>query len=100
MCKECNGWSNFETWNYKLWIDNDQGLQKMVLDQAGKLSVYDLSKFLKDLIEDNNPLQETASMYSDLLQSAIENINHYEIAESFAEEAEEILKHEKEHEQE
>ena len=24
---EYNGWTNYETWNVALWIDNDQGLQ-------------------------------------------------------------------------
>ena len=89
MCKQYQGWSNYETWCYKLWIDNDQCLQEEVLYQARKMTVYNLSKYLEDLIEDHNPLQGHASMYGDLLMSAIENIDHYEIAESFIEEARE-----------
>ena len=22
--QEYNGWTNYETWNYKLWLDNNQ----------------------------------------------------------------------------
>ena len=28
MADRYNGWSNYETWNLKLWIDNDQGLSE------------------------------------------------------------------------
>lgn len=29
---EYNGWKNYETWNVALWIDNDEGLQKLASD--------------------------------------------------------------------
>ena len=34
MDTKYNGWSNYQTWNCKLWIDNDQGSQEFVEDQA------------------------------------------------------------------
>ena len=27
---EYNGWYNYETWNFKLWLDNEQETQNMV----------------------------------------------------------------------
>ena len=27
---EYNGWTNWETWNFKLWIDNDEEIRKLV----------------------------------------------------------------------
>jgi hypothetical protein len=30
-----NGWRNYETWNLKLWIDNDQGLAEHWQEAAG-----------------------------------------------------------------
>ena len=29
-----NGWSSYETWNVKLWIDNEQGSAEMVQEWA------------------------------------------------------------------
>ena len=39
------GWSNIETWNTKLWIDNVYGLYKTVFD------FYDTSKNQGDLAD-------------------------------------------------
>ena len=30
----CNGWSNYETWNWKLWLDNDQGIYEYWSDRV------------------------------------------------------------------
>lgn len=78
-----NGWSNYETWNYKLWMDNDYGLYQYVQENArhyiGK--TYEFSKFIEDMIEEQMP-DLGASMFSDLLSSAFREINLYEIAEN------------------
>jgi hypothetical protein len=29
-----NGWTNYETWNYALWLDNDQGSCEQCADMA------------------------------------------------------------------
>jgi len=100
--KTYNGWTNYETWNVKLWIDNDEGsynywreTTKEVVDDATGASIddeldmdsakYRLSSMIKDFVEENNPLADNADMYTDLLGAAISEVNWYEIAESMIE---------------
>ena len=28
-----NGWTNYETWNFKLWLDNDETTHKFVISK-------------------------------------------------------------------
>lgn len=92
-----SGWTNYETWAAALWIDNDQGTYEMIgewADEAlaGEGSGRDpenvLADQIKDMIEEGAPELE-ASMYSDMLNSALSEINYYEIAEGKIEEAKE-----------
>lgn len=86
------GWTNYETWNYALWIDNDQGLTDYFDDIIENMSdldddeqISELADNLKDYIEENNPLADTADCYTDLLNAAISEINFQEIAEHLIE---------------
>ena len=102
MCKPYNGYTNYETWAIALWLDNDQGTQEYMIElteQANK--PYELADMIKDYIEENNPLNDQASMYSDLLQSAIDNCNFDEIADNYwteyhKDEEEQIMEKDKE----
>lgn len=95
-----NGWTNYETWDVKLWIDNDQAsydywrdIAKEIykgskateyaskIEQAG----FSLRDVLSNEFDNNNPLEE-ASTYTDLLGSALQSVNWYEIAKSIIEE--------------
>lgn len=90
-----NGWTNYETWNVALWIDNEQGSYSFRCDLAQE--IYDdadgdmdeakrkLADSLKDYIEDMNPLASQASVFSDLLGAALGEVDWYEIAENFLE---------------
>ena len=91
-----NGWTNYETWAVKLWLDNEQStyeLQKELAQQAKETPKVDvwtreettrfsLADLLKEFVEDNNPLADDASMYSDLLGAAISEVNFQEIADN------------------
>ena len=88
--KGYQGWSNYETWATKLWMDNDKAsydhwheitrdVMRRPKDERTDEGV--LADRLKDEIEEGAP-EIKASMYSDLLNSAISNIDFYEIAES------------------
>lgn len=87
-----NGWTNYETWNVKLWIDNDQGSQQFWLEQARNATTTELAEHLKDTFKyEFNPLADEASTYTDLLGSALDRVNWREIANALKEDAEEIL---------
>ena len=81
------GYTNYETWAVNLWIDNDQGLHEMVMEWTEEVAgeenpEYELARMIRDFVEEYNPLaDEEASMYSDLLSSAISSVNWMEIAE-------------------
>lgn len=97
--KGYNGWSNYETWCVKLWIDNDQGSYEYwreMTQECWENSGHDkdatlrkLFYMLKDEHEENTP--ETVGVYADLLNAALSEVDWHEIAESLfdAEEFEE-----------
>jgi hypothetical protein len=39
MDNKYNGWANYETWNFKLWLDNEQ--INAIINVAVKLYLYD-----------------------------------------------------------
>ena len=90
-----NGWKNYETWNVKLWLDDEQDtqeLQKEWLFQAKaapknkvwtreETTRFTLSDIIKAYVQENTP-EAPPSMYSDLLDSAISEVNWQEIADN------------------
>lgn len=100
-----NGWTNYETWNVKLWMDNDQGSYEYYNEIAKEYAknckaeydwqtdreaaAYALSEALKSEFDDANPLGDDASCLSDLLGAALSSVNWYEIAESLLDYVEE-----------
>jgi len=81
-----NGWSNYETWNVKLWLDNEQGISDEVRGMARRArSVGDLAESLKAMVNGAAP-DLGASFFSDLLNAALGEVDWYEMAESYYEE--------------
>ena len=105
-----NGWSNYETWNFKLWLDNDETVHNYIIDEIKKIKAigydaeaYEVSNFLRSYIDDNMPnlnistrsqsvhglMADKNGFYSDILNAALRDINTYEIAESYLEDLKE-----------
>ena len=80
-----NGWSNYETWVFKLWIENDEELYREVQHLCSICYEYKIAEKLKQLAEDmTEPFDVNAintGLASDLLGRALKRINYYEIAE-------------------
>lgn len=91
-----NGWTNYETWAVALWMDNDQGSylywreraegcfddtdEDDGLDVRRPAAISALSDVIRDEHEDASPLGEQANVYSDLLTTALGEVDWYEIA--------------------
>lgn len=87
-----NGWTNYETWNVALWLDNDQGNYYTVMELAddavtNELSAYDLAEqikaFVEDIAEQTCPgVIEGASFVADMFGKALAQVNWHEIAKN------------------
>lgn len=104
-----NGWTNYETWNVKLWLDNEEYLQdwqEEITQESRKIenrffnrltnSYRDVKFELADMVKeyvtdpDNGLIPDLgATMASDLLGSALDNVNWIEIAENMLSDYEE-----------
>jgi hypothetical protein len=88
-----NGWSNYETWAVHLWMDNEESSQKHWARRAMQLfnlddidgSVSDLAREMKSDHEDMLPSLD--GFAADLLNAAFGEVDWYEIAESYIDEA-------------
>ncbi len=82
-----NGWSNYETWCVALWLSNDQGTDQYIreLVQAAEDTVQ-ASKAVREYLEDLNPVADQASVFADLMNAALGEVDWVEVAEAFLEE--------------
>ena len=94
-----NGWKNWETWNFKLWIENDEDTYKSIMMFAENMTrprydFYELSLHLKKLAYDTMGvvMNDDASFVHDFVRASISEIDFEEIAKSYVAE----LKSEKE----
>lgn len=104
-----NGWSNYETWAVNLWMDNDQGTQEYWRDQARELwpaakaepdapltssetARMQLAAMLQDAHDENMPEAInnaiSGTVYADLLNAALGEVDWHEIADAWLENAE------------
>ena len=95
MCEKYNGWSNYPTWVYNLWQDNDEYNYNYVRELVEEIreeedneeeTNYKLQERLKDEFENNNPLIDNADVYTDLIGWAISHIDWREISEHLMDE--------------
>ena len=89
---EYNGWTNYETWNFMLWADNDEptynkvkALIKDALTIHGVATVSGLADDLRELADNEAP-ELKISFQSDVINASIKEVNFTEIAERLLEE--------------
>lgn len=101
--KGYNGWNNYETWNVALWIDNEESTYREARDMVREAfddtdadqeheervteATGPLAKRLEEWVDEMKP-DLGASMFSDLLNAALSEVDWYEIAENWLSEIE------------
>lgn len=95
------GWTNYETWSVKLWIDNEEGSYlywREATRESWRSAKADylftrleraalaLADRLKEDHEENMP--EVAGVFGDLLSYALSSVNWYEIARAMTDDEE------------
>lgn len=100
-----NGHANYETWVVYSWLTDEadsydtlialtsQAKADAIAAAKDDSCIINLKSYattllqdaLKLHVEDNNPLADTATYFTDLLQAAIDNVNWREIAEGLIE---------------
>ena len=102
--KEYNGWSNHETWQANLWIDNEgyaggsDGVAEQAADFVGtelnhdsesalEAAIESLAEWIRERLEDDLKLEEAKGLAYDILWSWFGEVNWREIASHYCEEA-------------
>ena len=79
-----NGWTNYETWNFNLWITNEEADYKYASEIANESTDrWELSKKLEEWAENmaDEQLPDQCSFIADMVNSSIKEVNFYEVAE-------------------
>ena len=78
--KGYNGWTNYETWAVNLWLTNDEDTAGMLSELAeGTGDLWQKAEELKGWVQDDNPVDYKAGLYSDLLNASLGRVDWHEI---------------------
>ena len=89
-----NGWTNYETWNVNLWLDNDgsdfeemaqECMQEAIDSDESDIrasATHALSKRIEEYVDEMQEAQgiQTSGMFADLLSAALRAVDYYSIA--------------------
>jgi hypothetical protein len=102
--KEYNGWTNYETWLVKLWMDNEQSeyeywqslASEWVMEADENTDMMDVTYAFADSIKEYHMDRiedkldgKLVGFIADLLNASMNEVNWYEIAEHLLEDAKE-----------
>jgi hypothetical protein len=77
-----NGWKNHETWCVNLWLTNEPSTERDLRMLAQKpWTVYHRGDALKEYVNAMAPIDD-ANMFTDLLRSALRNVDWREIIQN------------------
>ena len=83
-----NGFTNYETFTFVLWLDNDKKMHDVVLEVIKKVynknlrlsnAIFEIQSFLETYLHENIHDNFT-DFYRDLIIKSVNNINTYEVA--------------------
>jgi hypothetical protein len=97
MDQKYNGWSNYPSWNVKLWLDNDEFHYRSLAEVIPTIGdedtdygfghvrerVHIIREYVQGYVDDNFETPEVG-MLADLYGWALAQVNWHEIAESYA----------------
>ena len=91
MCKEYNGWSNWETWISKLWLDNEEHVHAMVVemvktskqDDGDGITGAELEEFVWNTFDPDGKYWEGANLFQDFVNFSMNTANWDEIAAAY-----------------
>jgi hypothetical protein len=74
------GWANWETWNVYLWLSNDEGAYRMMMDftqaNRGRVTGDGAQEFVREMMPDGTPDFDDAEEYDAVDWSEIaDNMN-------------------------
>ena len=76
--QEYNGWTNYETWNWRLWY-GDSFDEETVSEHE---DVASLANYLKDFTEEQAAeISPESGFFADIINASISEVNFDEIAE-------------------